>query len=357
MNSQSPIYPMRTPDRRWGYASNGNWLLQPRYKYCHPFYNGLAIVEQADGEIFLVNSELEIVEIRRYFGFSPGSEIVNIARPGSITLKNVFVLSVIENGQSKLYLTIDRDKHTLTPASKLGRDFSLNLLANDDLIAIQVGGEAGSLSNWSLFDYQGQHLYEVSSSTLYPSTDSYWVRRRFENSERSDFFHLGCCWYISPSTGEKRSREFTYAAPFSSGIGLAMDQQTEELGVPFFYFVDANFSPIEHLRFDFATSAFHGRILGERNSQLAIWDLYGNVVKDIPNVYVEYLGFNKLGHSILNKNLEDFDLELIDVQGEIRLDNLTLISLNDGDFPFYDAEVNGEECLLDHNLSVIPSPE
>jgi hypothetical protein len=326
----------------YGFWSPSGWVIEPQFKYAHDFNRGFAAVQIIDDTPALCDLAGHIIPIKSLCGWRTLAKedfsLVSFGEDyGSINFAPVKSVGWWKNRWGLLDTNLNY--HHLPERVFAGAQ-TIRIFGNYAMPVFK-GREVGD-STVGLYNLTEKRLeLPIAYSWVYPSDGTTWVVARRTKGQpsslenRFSFFDLKRKTFL-PGT-------FWKAHPFSTGVGAIGNSTGGD------HFVDEKLERLFDRDFDSVEPFRHGLAGFFHQKEAGYLDTIGQT-RLLLSHYEELGCFNRLGHAIANRNSTDWDLEVIDRQGQAQVAGIDAINFTDGDFPYYSVTKDGEEWLYDESL-------
>lgn len=346
------MYPRRD-DRTglYGFWGRDGWAVHPQFKYAYGFAGGYAAVRLTDGRSGLMGLDGKIILLdeicggrtpiqddRHYFsGF--GDDYQSPDPPYAVVWT--------KNGARCECGLIDKQLNYRPLLHDAFTDANaVRVCAEHVAVVHHTDGSA----QWScgLFNLKDDRLeLPVEFSWIDPSNERIWAVARADDEISKDgrysFYDVGKREFLPGS--------FTCAWPFSCGFGAVMVGKLDLSGRA--YFVDEDLRPAFNVEFDGVGPFSHGlaAVYDDHEDTAGYIDTTGRMRLTLP--YADLGRFSEFGLAIANRDLTEWDIDIIDREGRPRLSGLETADFSEGDFPYFEVTESGIEHLYDLNLNKI----
>lgn len=339
------MYPTQNPKTGlYGYWGNNQWLIEPKYAYAHNFEYGYAAVELNSETYQLVNPE----------GVS--HSVTSICGGRSLTKDFTFTGFTRINDSPAEYAVVcidDDGRHEwglidihLAYAPLPDSIFSVasHAACYGDFIMFWIM-ESVTKARYGLYNIPNRKLLiscDQKYNCIYSSNETIWVVSRRGAS------HLGerTFAFYDVRSNEIISDWYWEAKPFACGFGAFKKEERSP-----WYFVDETLEPVFDRGFEDVGRFSEGLadvLDGEDGGYI---DTTGRLRLLLP--YEELNPFNRFGWAIANRNINDWDLDVIDRTGKARLTGFETAVYWEGDFPYFELTKGKERFLVDMDLQIV----
>jgi hypothetical protein len=343
------MYP-RQDDRSglYGYWGRDRWAIHPQFGYAHRFVNGYAAVDLVDGRSCLIGVD------GRHFpldaiccGRTPiQDEDWSFSGFGGYESQppRYAVVWTEDGGQRECGFIDSQLTYRPLPNDVFTAAATVRPCA-EHLVIFHASGR-GTESFCGLFNL-GDELIELPMeyACIYPAKESIWVVSRAIGEQRGIYHYA----FYDVNRREFLPGRFPFALPFSCGLGAVRVGERDSGGRS--YFVNKELRPAFDARFDEVGSFSYGLAAVYDGGDAGYIDTSGQMRLLLP--YEDLQPFNEFGLAIANRNEEEWDIDIIDREGQPRLGGLETAAFWEGDFPHFQITKDGEGHLYDVNLDII----
>jgi hypothetical protein len=333
----------------YGFWANGDWAIEPRFDYVHSFVRGYAAFEVPNGGSGLIDRNGAYHSIDSIRGFKTAArEKVDFVGFTEFR-EQINQYAVVGTGSKKRrnWGLIDTSlQYIPLHAAEFSRAFSVQV-EGEHLIAIYETKEP-FVSRYGLFHIREREWVLLAQyRCIYPSaTDPIWVVAR--GTARRGNPEVAFC---NIETGTILSDWYWGAEQFSEGLGAI-----NEDGESSWYFVDHSLRPaLGDSRYGNVDRFAHGMAAVSQGSDSGYIDTSGRWRLVLP--YETLTAYNRFGWAIANRNDRDWDLDIIDREGQARLTGFETAVFWDGDFPYFETTRKGRLQLWDMQLKLVYEQE
>ena len=347
------MYPRKDDETdRYGYWVRDGWAIPPQFRYAHNFVNGYAAVDLIDEHRALLRPDGTLLSLEEICG---GRTLV----PTDWDAPDCFSFTGFDHFESR------SSRYAIVRTESRGRRewglIDTNLVyipLSDEVFAkidrVQIHGEhliirrkTSRAHEWSegLFNLRSMRLeIPVGDISIHPSLESIWVLSRgWHSGNQAETLRFA---FYDVNKQELISDWFRYAIPFSEGFGAVRDDDE------CMRFVDQSLRPAFDAQFDEVDRFSYGLAAVYDGDDSGYLDTSGQMRLLLPH-YERLSPFNEFGLAIANRDDADWDLDIIDREGQARLKGFETAVFWEGDYPYFEVSKDGEELLFDINLNRI----
>jgi hypothetical protein len=343
------MYP-RQDDRSglYGYWDRDRWAIHPQFGYAHRFVSGYAAVDLIDGRSCLIGVDGRLFPLDAICGGRTPIQDEDHSFTGFGGYESQpprYAVVWTENGGQREWGLIDsRLTYRSLPYDVFTAATTVRACAEHVVIFHATG--RGTESVCGLFNLGDVRLeLPIAYSSIYPSSESIWVVSQIISEYRT----INHYEFYDVSKREFLPGWFPFALPFSCGLGAVRVGEWNSGGRS--YFVDKDLRPAFGAEFDEVGPFSYGLAAVYKGGDAGYIDTTGRMRLLLP--YEDLQPFNEFGRAIANRDEEEWDIDIIDREGQPRLSGLETAVFWEGDFPHYQITKNGEEHLYNINLDLI----
>lgn len=341
------MYP-RQDDRTglYGFWDRDGWAVHPQFGYAHRFVSGHAAVDLVDGRSGLIRSDGRILLLDEICG---GKESIQDEHysftgfgGGYQSLSPRYAVVRTKNGAQPKWGLLDSQLN-FRPLTHDAFTTAATVKACTEHVVIFHASGRGPESVCGLFNLKDGRLdLPIEFSSICPSKEQIWVVSRTVGETPASQQY----YFYDVSKRDILPGSFSFALPFSCGLGAVRVGEWNSSGRS--YFVDKDLRPAFNAEFDEVGPFSYDLAAVYDNGDAGYIDTTGELRLLLP--YVDLQPFNELGLAIANRDNEEWDIDIIDREGQPRLSELETAVFWEGDFPYFEITIYGEEHLYDFNL-------